>query len=248
MNSHYDTATMYHDGNSFITKIPSQGEHGRFYSENDQSIEENYSSPLAVYREYLKKNNLENGEFSELLKEYENTKFEESNLVFVDYLEYLLKNGKIKDRKLYSHILKVLDFMVLENNLHPEFKKRILDVLNKQLYSENMKNVDEVDYKYKKIDYSNFYDYNSKKVNNNQVLNELYSNGGELYRNKKGKFCLKQSKYDTLTVDTKKIIEGLLSGYFGFNIRITDEVILYQDIDLDGFMFKGNIIGVPDVE
>lgn len=245
-----DFGTMYRDGNNFLTKIPSQGIHARFLPDVEESIKINHNPPLDSYLKYLEDNNLENSKFSELLKEFKTTKLNHNDFRFINYLQYLLDGGKIKgNREFYSHLLKVLDFMESENIIHPELKEHCLTSLSVNFYSENGKNKDGfTSYKHKKIDYSKFYEDTSKKVSNNQVLNELYKGGGELYIDKKGKFFLKLSKYDKPTIDTRKVIEGFLSSHFGYKIKITDEVISYQDFDFSDFISKGNIIGVDDVE
>lgn len=251
-NGNYIEQNIHKENGQINITIPSVGGYGRFSSEKDETVDYAASPSLDSYKNYLKDNNLDNSDFFNLLVEFESLKIDSTQILkYSDYLQYLINENKISsNRELYSHIHKVLDYMVIQNLIHQDTKSFYIKSLGKAYYSRNMKYNNADNQKLcKKLDYSNFYNSTSKKVNDNQVINDLYKEGGELYINNRGKFCLRLSKHHKpIPPCTRKAAEDSLSMYFGFKVKITDEPINYKDIDIDDIIFKAKVIGVQDVK
>lgn len=212
-------------------------------SRNDSSsIDYEFNPIIEHYREYLHEQNQSSSRWMELLTDFEKTQINQKSVILEVYLQYLIDTKILQsDRELYSHIKKVLEFFVENNLLHMDKKNEYIKTLSNELYSENRdKKIEDVNNLFEVIDYSKYNESDFRKVHNIQILNELYNKGGEIYITSNNKIALKLSKNDEIKEYPIRIVEKLLSIHFRFNIQITDEVLEYNDIDMDDLVFESS--------
>ncbi|PHQ58244.1 MAG: hypothetical protein COA30_00820 [Sulfurimonas sp.] len=234
----------YYENKNIHTEYPNAGESSRWGNTQDTTIVSNDFAPLANdYLNYLKDENLEESKYFDLLREFELTKVSLNEVKHVEFLQYLADHEKIQhDRELYSHIVKTLDYFVSNNMLHIDTRNDYVKSLNEILYSSNQEyETEAIKSRHTKVDYTLYENSDDfRDVSNNQLLNELYQRGGELYFNSNNKFYLKLSETDELHEYPKRTVEAILTKEFKFKVEITDDVLEYKDIDMDDFIFTSS--------
>lgn len=234
----------YADATGPTTEYPNFSINKRYnIDDRDTSVKYDFDPLCTEYLTYLKEENLTDSKFTILFKEFELTQVDRKNIMYVEYLQYLADNSKIQnDRELYSHVIESLDYLVSNNLLHINKKDILTKELNEIYYSKNKEyKKDNLQNKYSRVDYSKYKDSDDcREVYNNQLLNELHAQGGELYLYNNNKFLFKLVKDEELIERPKKTVETILSRHFGFKVKITDEVLKYDDIDMDDFIFKAS--------
>lgn len=238
--------------NKVLTEEPNIGQFSRWATEEQNiSVTKDFDPNIDEYTSYLEKNNLEESDYVELLKEFRATKIDFKDIKYEEFLQYLIDNKKIHgNRKLYSHLAETLEYLVYNNLLHIEKSNRYKKILNAVLYSTNTSHTKtNFENKHKKIDYSTYEENDDfREVYNNQLLNELHNKGGEIYFNNNNKFYIKLRKEDELIERPKRTAENILGRVFGFKVQITDEVLSYEDINMDDFIFKSSSFEVIDAK
>ena len=221
----------------------------RSRSNKDTSVQEDFDPSINDYINYLKNKNLEDSRYFDLFKEFKATQIELTKVIYEKYLQFLIDSKKIEnDRELYTHIVESLDDLLSNNLLHIDKKNDYIKVLNQILYSGNQKYAtQDIKSKYIKLDYSQYKESNDfRDIYNNQLLNELFDRGGELYMSSNNKFYIKLSKNDNLVEKPKRTVESILSRIFGFQVQITEDSLDYKDIDIEDFIFKSPSYSVKD--
>jgi hypothetical protein len=221
----------------------------RSRSNKDTSVQEDFDPSINDYINYLKNKNLEDSRYFDLFKEFKATQIELTKVIYEKYLQFLIDTKKIEnDRELYTHIVESLDDLLSNNLLHIDKKNDYIKVLNQILYSGNQKYAtQDIKSKYIKLDYSQYKESNDfRDIYNNQLLNELFDRGGELYMSSNNKFYIKLSKNDNLVEKPKRTVESILSRIFGFQVQITEDSLDYKDIDIEDFIFKSPSYSVKD--
>lgn len=227
------------------TQYPSAGQFSRWGNTPDTTtVSDNVAPSANDYLNYLKEENLEESKYFDLLKEFELTKVDLNEAKHVEFLQYLADHEKIQhDRELYSHIVKSLDYFVSNNILHIDTRNDYVKSLNEILYSSNKEYEPEaIKSRHTKVDYTLYKnnDIDFRDVYNNQLLNELFQGGGEIYFNSNNKFYLKLSETDKLDEYPKRTVEAILTKEFGFKVVITDDVLEHKDIDMEDFIFESS--------
>lgn len=214
----------------------------------NQSVDESFIPNIDYYVKYLQEQNLNNSDFSKLLNDFASSKINLDNIKYDDYLEHLIDNHILKgNRKLFSHIKQTLEHLVENNLLHVNKKNVYMKTLADNLFSENQDfKIENTNKLYTVIDYSQYDNRDFRKVYHDQVLNELFNKGGEIFFTKKNKIALKLSNSDKLEEYPIRTAEKILSKYFDFNIEITDDVMEYDDIDYEDFIFESSEYTVFD--
>ena len=239
----------YMENNSYHTEYPTMEINKRWYHENkDTSVKYDFDPLSTEYLTYLEEEDLTESKFYYLFKDFESTQVVQ-DIKYVEYLQYLADESLIQnDRELYSHIIEYLDYMVSNNLLHINKKDLYAKNLNEIYYSKNKEyKTDTEQNKYSKVDYAKYIESDDcREVYNNQLLNELKARGGEIYLNNNNKFYIKLTKDDVLIERPQRTVERILSREFGFKVKITDEVLEYDDIDMDDFMFKASSFEVSN--
>jgi len=207
----------------------------------NKHLSQNFEPSIQDYLSYLELKKRDKNNFLNLFKEFELSKVNLERAKFEEFVQYLVDNKRIHgNRELYTHLINVLDYFASNNLLHIDKKNNYKKFLNKNLYSDN-EEYQTRDFKsnYIKVDYTQYRKNDDfRVVYSNQLLNELCSKGGEIYLSNNNKILLKLSKNDELKEYPKRTAEAILTREFKFKVKITDEVLAYNDINIEGFIFK----------
>ena len=199
----------------------------------NEPVNDEFEPTIKHYETYLQEESLNEGKFFDLFKEFESKQVTLKDVKFGEYIKSLINNNAlVNNRKLYTHIRDTLDYFVSNNLLHIDTRNHVKNILNNVLYSAN-KEYQTRDFKskYIKVDYTKYRKNDDfRVVYSNQLLNELYSKGGEIYLSNKNKILLKLSKNDELKEYNKKTAEVILTSKFKFKVKIIDELLSNDDI------------------
>ena len=228
MNQSYFSPT----NNQYETPYTTMGEF-RNFSREIKAVEYDYDLPARDVKVYLEQNESENGEFAKCFKEYENSLVNINNATFSNFLQYCSDSLMLDDNKeLYAQIVKYLDYAVSKNLMHKERRENNEKFLNKALFQNNANYVDTDNEKYEALDFS-LYEYNNfRETTNNFVINEIHSLGGAIYLNSDAKISCRFSKENEFKGYSYKQAKTILSVNLKSKIKITEEPLEYQDIDM----------------
>jgi len=238
---HKNTCNMFNDG---TYKTPKPHISKWFSSDDAQAVEYDFEMSLLYLESYFKDNKIQDAQFYQYYEEYIQDKIEIDKNSLQDFLQQLINNKKLTgDKKLYEDIMKFLNYAVSNNMLHKKKYEFYKEQLTKVLFLNNENKV-KIDYssKYKELDYSEYKVNNFRINNNNSILNALFEQDGAIFMTKSGKISMKLSKNDKFDSYSKKEAEVLLKLKLKSSVKITEEDINDDEINIESISIYGLIL------
>lgn len=199
----------------------------RDYSHEKNLVSQEFNLPLSFLISYAENSDPKPHHLYKQIEKYSNTDTNYENTKFSLFLNYLANKNVLKNnQKLYSEIITFLEYAADENKLHKKRKESYEDFLKKNLFADNVDAIDDrqtnshIELDYSKYEYNNF-----KKVEDNEVINKLYENGGAIYLNSEGKICCRFSENDSFKPYSKRQAEIILSSHLKMKIKIIEDFI-----------------------
>lgn len=198
-----------------------------------EAVASNYDLPLFKLESYFTTNDIQNGNFFKAFIDYKESNLNYETEPFSTLLQKCANEKLLRGNKeFYSEISIFLDYASQENLLHKNKKHQYENFLKRVLFEDNKDSIDNTDTDSLEIlDYSKYESNNFRKTDSNKAINKIHQMGGAIFLNSDGKICCRFSKDSELKIYSKREAEMMLSSVLKFQIKITEDVPTYSDID-----------------